>query len=481
MSTEVAFNDDADGGACAGSLQSEVQFVSDGTSTYVIMVEGFSGNVGNYEIAVSCGEVPPPPSDCSDFEVLSNALENGLFFGGDTAQHLATDIPVGDTGFTLYGMNPTFIGEATTATFTFYEDAGGLPGTMIGSGPINGTLGEGVYTGTNFGYDFYQYPITFDTPMPLDANTTYWVEIESDAVAWETTSASMLGYDDVFYNTNVGEGVWTATGGDEYVFSLMCENPGTGGACSTEYVGTMQDGLGNTQTLIIANDFPVTANTVMHIDQFTVNIFGNIGGTADIYIYEDAGGMPGAEISPSNVGVPFTSETLIGTAFGFNVYQYVFDLTNVVDATAGDSETLFWVGLMTTVGSEGVANYWEKADLNTNNDAVVSSDGGVTWTVNSFGQDGAFTISGMCETMGVSDMNSYDFAYYPNPVRDVLNIETQKTIENVSVHNLAGQTVMQNLKAENGQVNMSGLTPGVYVFRVTLQGGEVETFKVIKK
>jgi hypothetical protein len=40
---------------------------------------------------------------------------------------------------------------------------------------------------------------------------------------------------------------------------------------------------------------------------------------------------------------------------------------------------------------------------------------------------------------------------------------------------------MQNLKAENGQVNMSGLTPGVYVFRVTLQGGEVETFKVIKK
>jgi len=28
---------------------------------------------------------------------------------------------------------------------------------------------------------------------------------------------------------------------------------------------------------------------------------------------------------------------------------------------------------------------------------------------------------------------------------------------------------------------MSSLSPGVYVFRVTLEGGQVETFKIIKK
>src|SRR5690606_12316209 len=57
LSTQIAFNDDACG------LQSEVTFLSDGTSTYVIMVEGFSSNTGAYTIDVSCELPPPPPAD----------------------------------------------------------------------------------------------------------------------------------------------------------------------------------------------------------------------------------------------------------------------------------------------------------------------------------------------------------------------------------------------------------------------------------
>jgi hypothetical protein len=48
LSNEIAMNDDSCG------LQSELTFLSDGTSTYFIMVEGFGSSSGNFTIALSC-------------------------------------------------------------------------------------------------------------------------------------------------------------------------------------------------------------------------------------------------------------------------------------------------------------------------------------------------------------------------------------------------------------------------------------------
>lgn len=254
---------------------------------------------------VQCGEVPPPPVNCEDFEVLSNGLEDGYFFGGNTSQRLATDIQTLDSGFTIYGMEPTVIGEATSFNFTFYSDNAGVPGTELET--RTGTIVDNVITGQNFGYDFIKYTIAFDSPITFDANTIYWIEVQSDAGGWEVTSAlgSTIGYNDVFANTNVG-GAWTPTGGSEYVFNLICEE------------------------------------------------------------------------------------------------------------------------------------------------------------------------------LGVSDLSSFDFAYYPNPAKDFVNITSNKNIQSASVYNLAGQKVIDT-KVRNGQINVTALIPGTYVFKVVLEGGQIETFKIIKK
>ena len=50
----VGGNDDSCG------LQSEVDFQSDGNSTYYILVQGFGGATGNFELSMSCTPVPPP-------------------------------------------------------------------------------------------------------------------------------------------------------------------------------------------------------------------------------------------------------------------------------------------------------------------------------------------------------------------------------------------------------------------------------------
>lgn len=83
--------------------------------------------------------------------------------------------------------------------------------------------------------------------------------------------------------------------------------------------------------------------------------------------------------------------------------------------------------------------------------------------------------------MGVSDLNNSTLAFYPNPVKDILTISSKKSIENVSVYNMAGQKVADNLKVIGNQVNVSNLPNGVYVFSVTLEGNQKETFKVVKK
>jgi len=83
--------------------------------------------------------------------------------------------------------------------------------------------------------------------------------------------------------------------------------------------------------------------------------------------------------------------------------------------------------------------------------------------------------------LGINNLNSFDLSYHPNPVKDVLNFNSDKNILNISVYNLAGQEILSNAKLTNKQLNLASLVPGTYVFRVTLEGGKTQTFKIIKK
>lgn len=176
------------------------------------------GTSSSHTRSVKCGTPPPPPTACTDFKTPSNNRENGGFFGGDTAQRLAIDIPVGSTGFTVHGMEPIVAGDATSFSFKFYANNAGLPGAEIAT--RTGIIQSSVVTGTAFGYDFKKYTVAFDSPIDLDANTTYWVEVTSDAVAWESTSVNRLGSPDVFNNSGTS-GAWVA-GTTDYVFNLAC-------------------------------------------------------------------------------------------------------------------------------------------------------------------------------------------------------------------------------------------------------------------
>ncbi|WP_430815121.1 discoidin domain-containing protein [Carboxylicivirga sp. RSCT41] len=74
-----------------------------------------------------------------------------------------------------------------------------------------------------------------------------------------------------------------------------------------------------------------------------------------------------------------------------------------------------------------------------------------------------------------------DFSVYPNPVVDIVNINSPKTIESVQVYNLSGNCVHSEiLSTNNASIDISLLNKGVYIMKVMVDG-TAGTTKLIKK
>jgi hypothetical protein len=82
----------------------------------------------------------------------------------------------------------------------------------------------------------------------------------------------------------------------------------------------------------------------------------------------------------------------------------------------------------------------------------------------------------------MTDVNK-SINWYPNPVQNILNIETQNSakIQNINVYNLLGQKIIsRNLNSESiVTVDMSHLQPGTYMLEIISNTAKTTT-KIIK-
>ncbi|MEO5777971.1 MAG: T9SS type A sorting domain-containing protein [Flavobacterium sp.] len=94
---------------------------------------------------------------------------------------------------------------------------------------------------------------------------------------------------------------------------------------------------------------------------------------------------------------------------------------------------------------------------------------------------GSFGISAYDASLGNNSFDPSNFSYYPNPVKDVLNLSYNQEISSVEVFNLLGQKVITNkINANVAHVDMSNLAKGAYMVRVT-SNDQVKTIKVVKE
>ncbi|MFY7740737.1 MAG: GEVED domain-containing protein [Flavobacterium sp.] len=94
---------------------------------------------------------------------------------------------------------------------------------------------------------------------------------------------------------------------------------------------------------------------------------------------------------------------------------------------------------------------------------------------------GTFQVSAYDASLGTNSFDSSNFTFYPNPVKDVLNLSYSKNIDTVQIMNILGQEVSaKSINATQAAIDMSNLPSGTYLVRLTSEN-QVKTIKVVKE
>lgn len=75
--------------------------------------------------------------------------------------------------------------------------------------------------------------------------------------------------------------------------------------------------------------------------------------------------------------------------------------------------------------------------------------------------------------------NQGEIKIYPNPVKESLNIETNSQIEKIELFNIIGQK-LKEFNSNAKKLNFSNESKGVYILKIQMKNGKIETKKIIK-
>ena len=82
--------------------------------------------------------------------------------------------------------------------------------------------------------------------------------------------------------------------------------------------------------------------------------------------------------------------------------------------------------------------------------------------------------------LSTEEFDANKVAFYPNPVKDVLNLSAVENIDSVSIFNLAGQNLVnKTINANETAIDMSSFANGTYIVNV-ISDKNVKTIKVVK-
>lgn len=83
--------------------------------------------------------------------------------------------------------------------------------------------------------------------------------------------------------------------------------------------------------------------------------------------------------------------------------------------------------------------------------------------------------------LGTNKVSENTVSFYPNPVENILHLNSKEAIDSVNIYTITGQLVSNITFDKNrNEVNLSALSSGVYLVKVT-SNGSVENFKIVKQ
>ena len=82
------------------------------------------------------------------------------------------------------------------------------------------------------------------------------------------------------------------------------------------------------------------------------------------------------------------------------------------------------------------------------------------------------------DIVGTEDLQTTKMRIYPNPVQDVLTIDSKATIQKIEVYDVSGRLV--STKTNSKFIQLNHLPKGNYIVKTTTNKGEVQAQKFIK-
>jgi len=82
----------------------------------------------------------------------------------------------------------------------------------------------------------------------------------------------------------------------------------------------------------------------------------------------------------------------------------------------------------------------------------------------------------------INDINKTGIKIYPNPVSDILTIESTQAIQSLRIYDLTGKTIKYSQESENMvMLDVSGLDNGIYLLWLQGQNGNMSIHKIMKQ
>ena len=200
-------------------------------------------------------------------------------------------------------------------------------------------------------------------------------------------------------------------------------------------------------------------------------------GSSAVYfdVYNYSSGVIGELMSPS-----IDLSGLSSPSLTFDYYDYT---TSTLDAPAPTVEVIVNDGTDTVslITLDAVASEWTTITVDLSAYANQTVKVGFRGTSDYGYSNPHIDNLSVGASLGINDLETTQFTYFPNPVNDQLMINAQTSVNDIAVLNMLGQVVLrQSPNSLNCVVDMAALRTGVYFVQVSI-GNKTQTVRVLKQ
>lgn len=102
---------------------------------------------------------------------------------------------------------------------------------------------------------------------------------------------------------------------------------------------------------------------------------------------------------------------------------------------------------------------------------IITSNSTITNTFNA--RQFSINVVEVENTLSINNIDENSIGMYPNPVTDILTIDTYATLQHISVYSINGAKVFTAEKVNNNTIDLSTLTSGMYILKIETNKGSV--------